>query len=399
MRLLRQWSTWLLLVGSVVTCGGDESNTFGTTKAGGTGATGGSGGASDGGVKLPDGAIITTGGSGGTGAGGNGGSFDPDAKICGGIEVGVENIPLSMLILFDQSSSMTEPLDGVGPPSRWEAMTRALIEFFNSPEAQNIAIGLAYFGQFDTRPDAGELGGTSCHVEDYSTPEVAIAPVSDPGHLQKLVDSVNKHGPVALTPTGPALQGAHIYARSYAQANLGRKTMVVLATDGIATLCSPQQSYDIASMIAAPALKASPPVRTFVVASAIGLSALGAISMAGGTGQPVVVTDPATTSAQIKQQFQQLSRTNFACSYRIPQGVDGGMRTDPGYVNVHIRTGAGMDRTLPRFASADRCGTDDGWYYDNQAKPENIILCPQTCMNLFNGELRIVVGCATPPPM
>jgi hypothetical protein len=332
--------------------------------------------------------------------GGNGGStFDPDAKICGGIEVGYETVPLSMLILFDQSSSMTEPLDGVGPPSRWEAMTRALIEFFNSPEAQSIAIGLAYFGQFDTRPDAGELGGTSCHVDDYSTPEVPIAPLSDAGHLQKLIDSINKHGPIALTPTGPALQGAHIYAKSYAMANLGRKTMVVLATDGIATLCAPQQSYDIATQIAAPALKGSPSVRTFVVASATGLSALGAISMAGGTGQPVVVTDPATTSAQIKTQFQQLSRTNFACSYRIPQGVDGGMRTDPGLVNVHVRTGAGVDRTLPLFGSADRCGTDDGWYYDNPMKPENIILCPQTCTNLFSGELKIVVGCASPPPM
>jgi hypothetical protein len=180
--------------------------------------------------------------------------------------------------------------------------------------------------------------------------------------------------------------------------HLGRQTMVVLATDGIATLCTPLSSFDIGQTIAGPALMASPSIRTFVVAAATGLSALGAISMAGGTGQPVVVTDPATTSTQIKTQFQRLSRTNFACSYHIPPGVDGG-RTDPGLVNVHIRTGAGVDKTLPLFSSADRCGTDDGWYYDNPMLPQNIILCPSTCANLFNGELRIVVGCATPPPM
>jgi hypothetical protein len=387
------------LLFALLGCGGDTANTFpggsGAT-AGGAGGAGGGGGA--GGKSIPDsGTIITTGGSGGTGGVGGGG-FDPDAKICGGIEVAVETVPLSVLILFDQSSSMTEFLDGMGPPTRWEAMTRALIEFFNSPEAQPLGIGLAYFGQFDMRPDAGELGGTSCHVEDYTTPDVPIATVSDPGQLQKLIDSVNRHGPVALTPTGPALQGAHTYAKAYAMANRGRQTMVVLATDGIATLCTPLTSYDIGQMIAAPAFMSSPSIRTFVVASAAGLSALGAISSAGGTGQPVVVTDPATTSTQIKTQFQRLSRTNFACSYRIPPGTDGG-RTNPGLVNVHIRTGAGVDKTLPLFSSVTRCATEDGWYYDNPNMPENILLCPSTCANLFNGELRIVVGCAAPPPM
>ncbi|HMI82935.1 MAG TPA: VWA domain-containing protein, partial [Polyangiaceae bacterium] len=364
------------------------------------GASGGAGGAAGKGSFMDGGGIITTGGAGGgDGGSGNGGTgFDPDAKICGGIEVAVEVIPLSTLILFDQSSSMTEFLDGMGPPTRWEAMTNALIEYFKTPEAQSIGIGLAYFGQFDTRPDAGELGGTSCHVEDYTTPEVEIAPVGDPGQMQKLIDSIGKHGPVALTPTGPALQGAHTYAKAYAMSHLGRKTMVMLATDGIATLCAPQQSYDIASAIAGPALNGMPSIRTLVVAAANGLSALGAISMAGGTGQPVVVTDPTTTSSLIKTQFQQLSRTNFACSYRIPAGGEGG-RTDPGLVNVHIRTGGGMDKILPLYSSSTRCATGDGWYYDNPARPENILLCPATCANLFNGELRIVVGCAAPPPM
>jgi hypothetical protein len=396
MRLLRHWSTWTFLVVSLG-CGSDGSSTFGKT-TGGSGATAGAGGAAGKGSFMDGGGIITTGGTGGSGMGGAGGGFDPDAKICDGFEVGVETVPFSMLIMFDQSSSMAESLDGVGPPSRWEAMTNALIDFFNSPEAQPLGIGLSYFGQFDTRPDAGELGGTSCHVEDYTTPEVDIAPVSDPGQLQKLIDSVKKHGPVALTPTGPALQGAHIAAKSYATSHLGRQTMVVLATDGIATLCTPLGSYDIGQMIAGPAFMATPSIRTFVVAAAQGLSALGSISMAGGTGQPVVVTDPATTSSQIKTQFQRLSRTNFACSYRIPLGGDGG-RTDPSKVNVHLRTGAGTEKTLPLFASPAGCSTGDGWYYDNPAKPENIMLCPATCANLFNGELRIVVGCASPPPM
>jgi hypothetical protein len=109
------------------------------------------------------------------------------------------------------------------------------------------------------------------------------------------------------------------------------------------------------------------------------------------------VTDPTTTTADIKTAFSRLTRTSLACSYRIPLGGDGGGRTDPGLINVDIRTPGGTDRRLPLYSSAMGCG--DGWYYDNPAMPQNIMLCPSTCSDLFNGEIRIVVGCAAPPPM
>jgi hypothetical protein len=91
-----------------------------------------------------------------------------------------------------------------------------------------------------------------------------------------------------------------------------------------------------------------------------------------------------------------LTRTSLACSYRIPLGGEGG-RTDPSMINVDIRQTGQTDRRLPLYGSSAGCG--DGWYYDNPAMPQNIMLCPTTCQNLFNGEIRIVVGCATPPPM
>jgi hypothetical protein len=392
MHQLRLLSIFSLLVAGLG-CGSDTANTFGNT-TGGKGATGGAGGAagasgSKGGF-LDGGGIITTGGGGGSGGSGGGGTLDPDAKICGGIEVAVETVPFNMLIMFDQSSSMLELLDGVGPPNRWDAVTGALIEFFQSADAKLLSIGLSYFEQTDPA-----TFDTSCRVADYTTPEVEIAPMSDPAQVQRLVDSIRKHAPTGLTPTAPALQGALDHAKSYSMSHPGQKTMVVLATDGIPTKCEPLGSYDIAQSIAGPAFAGVPSIRTFVVAAATGLSALGAISSAGGTGSPVVVTDPKTTSDLIRQSFQRLSRTNLSCSYRIPLGGDGG-RTNPGLINVVIRTG-GVESTLKLFASSAGCG--NGWYYDNPMKPENIMLCPTTCADLFNGELQIVVGCASPPPM
>src|SRR6185503_2997290 len=116
--------------------------------------------------------------------------------------------------------------------------------------------------------------------------------------------------------------------KAYTMAHPGRQTMVVFATDGLPTRCDPMETFPIAQTIAAPAFQGTPSIRTFIVASAVGLSALGAISMAGGTGQPIFVTDPKTTSDQIKTAFDRLTRTNFSCSYRIPAGGEGG-RTDP----------------------------------------------------------------------
>jgi hypothetical protein len=393
MRLVRQLSTGALLI-AALGCGSDESNTFGnttTTGSGGSGATGGAGGAKDGGGGT--GAIITTSGGTGGGPGGNGtgGSLSGDAKICGGVEATVETQPFNMLILFDQSSSMTTPLEGDTGPTRWDAVTSALIEFFQSSDAQPLSIGLAYFEQIDPTTFT-----TSCRDQDYATPEVGIAPMAQAGQVQRLVDSIRSHSPTGLTPTAPALRAALAYAKSYTMTHPGRETMVVLATDGIPTQCTPNQSTEIGQQIAAPAFMGVPSVRTFVVAAASGLTALQYISQAGGTGNPVAVTDAATTSDLIKTAFRRLTRTGLACSYRIPLGGEGG-RTDPGMINVDIRPAGAAERRLPLFESADKCG--DGWYYDNRARPENIMICPLTCQNLFNGEIRIVVGCAGPPPM
>jgi len=391
MRLVRQLSTGALLV-AALGCGSDDSNTFGNTTTSGSGgsATGGAGGAKDGGGGT--GAIITSGGTGGgTGGSGTGGSLGEDAKICDGIDVGVETLPFNMLIMFDQSVSMLEPLDGVNPPSRWDALTGALIEYFQSEGAKPLSIGLSYFEQIDPGTFM-----TSCRVADYTTPEVEIASMSDGTQAQRLINSLRSHSPTGLTPTAAALQGALNHAKAYTMAHPGRQTMVVFATDGLPTRCDPMGTFQIAESIAGPAFTGTPSIRTFVVASATGLSALGAISMAGGTGQPIFVTDPKTTSDQIKSAFDRLTRTNFSCSYRIPAGGEAG-RTDPGMINVTVRVPGMMEKRLPLFRDPASCG--DGWYYDNPNRPENIMLCPQTCQNIFNGELHIVIGCAGPPPM
>jgi hypothetical protein len=47
--------------------------------------------------------------------------------------------------------------------------------------------------------------------------------------------------------------------------------------------------------------------------------------------------------------------------------------------------------------SADDCGDEDGWHYDNPDSPRQIVLCPKSCDRVSGpgGNLYYSVGCAT----
>jgi hypothetical protein len=394
MTLLRRWSTLLLVLGHFGCGGGDKGGSTFTPAGTGTGvgssSTIGSGGSAGSGFG---GSIINSTGTGGSGTM-PGGTLMPDGAVCAGEVHGVETVPMNMFIMLDRSVSMLDNLNGTSPPTRWDAMTKAILDYLVTPEARQFHIGLQYFPQFDTN------GATSCDAARYSTPAVPIGPITDPAVVTALSNSIRGTMPNGFTPSAPALQGALAYAKQYAMANAGRPTIVVLATDGYPTECMPTSTIEIANTIVGPALASMPSIRTFVIAAgggAGGLSSLKYVSTAGGTGDPILVADGADTSEQIKTALQRLSRKNLICSYKIP-APDGG-RADPGQVNVDV-TLTGMPRMrLPYFLTADGCGTMNGWFYDDVTKPTNIHLCPATCNSLFNAEIDIVVGCAGPKPM
>jgi hypothetical protein len=60
--------------------------------------------------------------------------------------------------------------------------------------------------------------------------------------------------------------------------------------------------------------------------------------------------------------------------------------------------GSACDLTpFSAVSSADDCGDDDGWHYDNPDAPERIQLCPRSCDRVSGpgGNLYYSVGCAT----
>jgi Mg-chelatase subunit ChlD len=401
-----------------------------------------SGGASSGGDAGSGavGGISTTGGSAGSinidaGTGNTGGAISGDAD-CGGQSLAAEQVtteeevteevterlPADIFVMMDQSGSMGS---GAQP---WDPVKNAFIQFVQSPESAGMGIGIQYFPldppQVTCVSNNNPAGcscigfcpgplclcfynaGGSCNVSDYATPDVPLQLL--PGVAQAIIDSLNRHGPSGGTPTYPALQGAIQYASQYASTNGGRKTIVVLATDGEPNDCS--SNVTNVSQVAAAGLAGNPSIQTFVIG--IGnIANLNTIAQAGGTNQALIV-DPANAGQQFLDAMNQIrgsitqtvthtvthtTTVPLDCEWVMPAAADG-QKQDPTQVNVNFTTG-GVQQSLGMVVDeADCAAHQNGWYYDSPTDPTKLIACPDACdaiKTATDARIDIIVGCET----
>ena len=96
---------------------------------------------------------------------------------------------------------------------------------------------------------------------------------------------------------------------------------------------------------------------------------------------------------------QVIQGSAIACEFDIPDPPPG-EDFDPTKVNVEFFDGVGS-LDIGNVDSLAACaGVTDGWYYDDPASPQTILLCPQTCdtiQGFTNAEISIQFGCATVP--
>jgi hypothetical protein len=74
----------------------------------------------------------------------------------------------------------------------------------------------------------------------------------------------------------------------------------------------------------------------------------------------------------------------------------------PDFNKVNVRYtpgGGGMPVNFLQYPDKAHCpATGDGWYYDNNANPMQIELCPATCAKVSAdsmGKIEILLGCQT----
>jgi hypothetical protein len=386
--------------------GGDPSNPF---------AQGGQGGAPGGAAGQP-----SFGGLGFSGFGGFGTTPIPDAGACTKNTYGGERMPLDIYFLVDKSGSMDQD-------NKWTAVSDALIAFMNDPANADIGVGIGWFplvlpginpfctvdadcstygpcvGGIDIGGGARLFGNCQqadvCQVSAYAAPAVPLA--LPPNHAP-VVSAIQGMSPGGGTPTRPALEGAMQYTVGWAQANPGRKTILVLASDGEPTGCQQNAVQDSANIAAAGLSQNG--IQTFVIGVGSSLTSLNQIAQAGGSGQAYIVDAGGNTQQQFAEALAKIHGAALPCDFHIP--TDG--QSDPGKVNISFTSTANPNpTTVPRTAdmTAGTCPTDGSpaWHYDNPAAPTSAVLCAGTCTGLKEVSARVdfIIGCPTviaPPP-
>jgi hypothetical protein len=395
----------LLALSSAAACGQakqDDGSRLPVATAGAPAASGGaaasaSGGASNGGttqytshggqpqLSVDDGGSSATTGSSGVGGG------------CAATFVKAESQTLAMFIMLDQSMSMSQVVDPMMMTSRWAAVTGALTTFVNNPVAATIPVGLQYFGLPGEPggPMPGPGGqGVSCTASDYAKADVAIAPLSSNASL--ITASMALHGPSTNTPTLPAVEGGVQFVKSYASAHPENKVVLVLATDGIPGGCN--STVMNVSAAAAAGLAGTPSVETYVIGVGDSLTNLDAIAVAGGTKHAFLIGDT-NVQQELLTALTAIQGQVLPCQYAVPS-PQMGSRLDFGKVNVRFTPGSANatgQQEFQKVTGAAGClPGKNTWYYDNEAAPTQILLCPDTCTMVASdgmAKVDIVLDC------
>jgi hypothetical protein len=311
-----------------------------------------------------------------------------DAGACVGVEATAQELPVDMFAVLDGSASMAEATaTGV---SKWYATKAAFHDFLASAEP-GMGFGLSLFPTPDEAPSC-----SSQHYRDSALPITAVSQMVQ-GALARL-DAVVPQG---QTPTAPALTAALEQATIYALSHLDRSVVVVLATDGLPTTCTPTDTNALAEL-AKEAFDGPGHVRTVVVASESlsggGGSGFESIAKAGGTGHALSI-DPRTDFArQLSRALHATADRKVACDLALPEPPKS-ERLDYDAVNVVLEGDDGRT-TFPRVESSAGCTTKGGWYYDVDPKsgaPSRLNMCKASCERLSTAtsKLRVELGCKT----
>jgi hypothetical protein len=442
--------TWLatLLVGAAVACSDDEGSTVGSNPgpAAGTGTDSGRGGAigsagktatagtggvnrsGSGGMGVPSEACLglpidvsgdasagapgtDTGGAaaggaavggaavGGAAAGGAStmpeggatieapdaeGSDDAEGEACNGVSLEAEAVPVDLFVIMDRSQSMGVAVEG-GTMTRWQALHDAVRSFTEDPGAANIRAGIGFLSLSGAADD-----GHDCNPDAYAEPSVPIGPISEVG--PELVAAMDDVEPGGLTPTVPALQGAIDYARSWAQQNPGRATLVVLVTDGFPTQCDNDPAQ--ISKAARAGYESAEHIRTFVIGVGdVAKFNLDNYARAGGS-KSAYLTDAGDVTRTFVDALGNITNSALACEYQLPPPPEG-MKLDPAKVQIVYTPSIGGAEEVPSVSALADCAKsmNGGWYYDDPAHPSKITVCPCTCSRLQAGRVDVRLGC------
>ncbi len=295
-------------------------------------------------------------------------------EVCETIRETASRVPVNLLLTVDRSESMS---DGQ-PISKWEAMTRALEAFVDTPDSQQLRVGLRLW------PADDGCNSEECDVDACSAPQVAVGPLTDDAQRKRLLDEVAGQGPAGETPMSAALEGARAWASDVRQAVPKEQVAIALATDGMPNGCD--ESIENISGIAATALADDVPTYVLGIEGSRE-SDVDEIATAGGTEQAFLVGSD-NAEAALLEALLLIGGDVLSCSYDFPMGEE----LDPARIRVLLEREDESVR-IPRVDDEAAC--DEGGFYLTE-DGSRITLCDVTCeevRDVLEGEIDIAIGC------
>jgi len=328
----------------------------------------------------------------------------PIGQSCGGTVFEPERLPLDLFFLVDSSGSMAEPA-GSGA-SKWDLMSSALVDFLSDPANAEVGVGVGFFPEnvqptcSPGQPDClcipvinicfANAGG-SCTAADYAAPSVPLALPPSPAGV---IAGIQGRELAGGTPTRVALEGTYQYLQTWVSQNPGRKLATILATDGEPTGCIGNTPAE-AARLAAQALSGPSQIQTFVIGVGRSLGNLGQVAQAGGTSQAFLIDATQNLAQGFADALESIRTAAGPCAFEIPESTEEGP-VDPGRVNVRFTPNGATEAVVVAKTfdgSANGCGADGGWYYDNPSAPTRIQLCGNTCEGTLQARVDVQFGC------
>ena len=405
-----------------VACGSSGDSSGGGTTFGGSGGTsnGGSssGGTTAGGSSNGGSGGSTNGGNGGSagssGNGGNGGAEDagiPDVNFtydapvitedaCAATRIEADPIPLDMYIVLDDSGSMGSQDCNVNQTgsSKWCYAVKALWEFFNASESVGTGVALNYFNN-----------GYSCSSANGLTAPPGGGSVAFdilPNHLSALQSSLNAKGPTGGTPTSAALKSIATYTAAQAPARPGRTMIGVLITDGLPEACTSGGDANLMSIVQNHFTATGIP--TFMIgmtgADFARMDTWAQVSRSPqhsnhcGASSPCYSYNVGNGSGTVFiDVLKEIQKAAVGCTFNLPV-PDSGILDINKIDVVYTPGGGGAPQTLTRVTDQSQCSTapGQGWHYDDNINPTQIILCPDVCTAVSadsGAKIDVELGC------
>lgn len=302
----------------------------------------------------------------GNGPGGTDSESDGDTGVCADAQVNFEPQIPTVLLLIDQSGSMTTDF---GDTDRWEAVYNALLDPQGGlvPELEGkVRFGMALYTSFE-----GNQGNRECPVITETPPAL--------DNYAAIAASWEASQPEDETPTGESI--AAVTPTLVMDPSEGTK-IIVLATDGEPDTCAePNPQNGQQESVDAAAAAFAQDVRTYVISvgSEVSDQHLQDVANAGagvGPGDPDAPFYKADDAQALADAFADIVDGVRDCKLTLDGTVsEGGEDQCTVYVN-------GM--AIP-------FGDEDGWQLNN---PGEVELVGDACDAIQNGEVQVSIKCA-----